>query len=89
MGGRAWLAIAAMPRDDFFGGALATLSPPTLVVHGDDDPRTEPGELAHVRRELPQARFEVIAGGGHCPHAHSRTSATVASLIADFVATTG
>jgi len=88
MGGRAWLAIAATPDDDFFDGRLAELAPPTLIVHGADDPRTEPGELAWVRRELPDARFEIIEGGGHCPHAHPRTAQTVAKLIEDFVGRT-
>ena len=85
MGGRAWLAIAQTPHD-FFDGRLAELAPPVMVVHGADDPRTEPGELAWIRRELPRARWEIIDGGGHCPHAHSRTGVAVAKLIEDFVA---
>ena len=84
MGGRAWLQIAATPDEDFFDGRLSTLAVPTLVVHGDDDPRTEPDELARIRRELPDARFEIIEGGGHCPHAHPRTGERVGELISDF-----
>ena len=86
IGGRAWLHIAATPDEDFYDGRLSELAPPTLVVHGADDPRTEPDELARIRRELPGARFEIIAGGGHCPHAHPRTSARVHQLITDFAA---
>ena len=86
MGGRAWLHIAATPDDDFFDGRLLQLAVPTLVIHGADDPRTEPGELDRVRAELPNARFEIIDGGGHCPHAHPRTAARVGQLIQDFAA---
>lgn len=84
MGGRAWLDIAATPAEDFFDGALAALAVPVMIVHGTDDPRTEPDELARVRAALPAARWEMIEGGGHCPHAHPRTSATVGRLIEDF-----
>jgi pimeloyl-ACP methyl ester carboxylesterase len=87
MGGRAWLAIAQTLDEDYFDGLLSTLQPPTLVLHGADDPRTEASELALVRRELTNARFEIIEGGGHCPHAHPRTAATVARLLADWFAT--
>lgn len=85
MGGRAWLAIAKTPDDDFFDGRLRELAVPTLVLHGSDDPRTEPGELERVRSELPRARFEIIDGGGHCPHAHPRTADRVSHVLADFV----
>jgi pimeloyl-ACP methyl ester carboxylesterase len=87
MGGRAWLAIAATPDEDFFDGKLAALAPPVMVIHGADDPRTEPDELALVRRELPSARWEILDGGGHCPHAHPRTREIVATLVEDFAAT--
>lgn len=68
MGGRAWLEIAATPDDDFFDHQLHALRVPTLLVHGQDDPRTEPGELDRVRREVPHATIEMIPGGGHSPH---------------------
>jgi pimeloyl-ACP methyl ester carboxylesterase len=84
MGGRAWLAIAATPDDDFFDGKLAQLAVPVMVIHGADDPRTEHDELAQVRAELPAARWEIIDGGGHCPHAHPRTAAHVRRLIEEF-----
>jgi pimeloyl-ACP methyl ester carboxylesterase len=87
MGGRAWLRIAATPDEDFFGGRLGELSEhvPTLVVHGADDPRTEPDELARIRRALPHARYEIVDGGGHCPHAHPRCADAVARAVVDFV----
>jgi 3-oxoadipate enol-lactonase len=67
-GGRAWLDIATTPDDDFFDGRLGDIAAPVLVLHGADDPRTEPGELDRVRRTLPRATFHVIAGAGHSPH---------------------
>jgi pimeloyl-ACP methyl ester carboxylesterase len=68
MGGRAWLHIAATPDEDFFDHRLHELRVPTLLVHGAEDPRTEPGELDRVRREVPSATIEMIPGGGHSPH---------------------
>src|ERR1044072_9274981 len=44
-GGRAWLDIARAPDEAFFDGRLGEITAPVLVVHGADDPRTEPGEL--------------------------------------------
>ncbi|HSR97196.1 MAG TPA: alpha/beta fold hydrolase [Kofleriaceae bacterium] len=67
-GGRAWLDIAADPDDDLYERRLGDLAPPVLVLHGADDPRTEPGELDRVRRELPSAQIHMIAGAGHSPH---------------------
>jgi pimeloyl-ACP methyl ester carboxylesterase len=85
MGGRAWLAIAGVPDDDFYDGRLSELAAPTLVIHGADDPRTDPGELDRIRRELPRARLEILPEGGHCPHAHRRTHAKVTALLAELV----
>jgi pimeloyl-ACP methyl ester carboxylesterase len=57
-----------------------------LVVHGADDPRTEPGELDRIRREVPAARIEMIDGGGHSPHSAGATAARVTALVAEFLA---
>jgi pimeloyl-ACP methyl ester carboxylesterase len=58
---------------------------PMLVVHGADDPRTEPGELDRIRREVPSARIEMIEGGGHSPHSARATAAQVTSIVRDFL----
>ncbi len=87
-GGRAWLSIAAgaaSPDDDFFGGRLGELRVPALVLHGADDPRTEPGELDRVRREVPAATIHVIPGGGHSPHSERATSAAATAAAASFL----
>jgi len=85
MGGRAWLEIAATPVEDFYEGRLGELQVPLLVVHGADDPRTEPGELDRIPRELPSARIELIPGGGHSPHSNQATAALVTDIVADFL----
>ena len=85
MGGRAWLAIAQTPDDDFFDHRLSELAPPTLVLHGADDPRTEPGELDRLARELPGAAFHWIAGAGHSPHSERNASADATRAGASFL----
>jgi pimeloyl-ACP methyl ester carboxylesterase len=83
-GGRAWLAIARAPEVDFFDGRLRELAVPTLVVHGTDDPRTEPGEL-DVLRDLAAVTVEMIPGGQHSPHSERATAAVVTERVARFV----
>jgi pimeloyl-ACP methyl ester carboxylesterase len=85
-GGRAWRDIAATPNDDFYEHRLHELRVPMLVVHGADDPRTEPGELDRIRREVPSARIEVIEGGGHSPHSSRATAAQVTRIVEGFLA---
>ncbi len=86
-GGRAWLAIAATPTDDFYDGRLRELTVPTLVIHGADDPRTELGELDRIRREIPHASIAMIPGGQHRPHSERATAAQVTQIAAQFLAT--
>ena len=85
-GGQAWLDIAATPNEDFYEHRLQDLRVPMLVLHGADDPRTEPGELDRIRREVPAARIEMIEGGGHSPHSGSGTAARVTAIVSDFLA---
>jgi pimeloyl-ACP methyl ester carboxylesterase len=85
IGGRAWLAIAESPDEDFYDHRLHELRVPALVLHGEDDPRTEPGELDRVRRAAPTAAIHVIAGGGHSPHSERATASTTTAIAADFL----
>jgi len=85
-GGRAWRDIAATPNEDFYDHRLGELRVPMLVVHGADDPRTEPGELDRIRREVPSARIEMIEGGGHSPHSTRATAAQVTEIVDRFLA---
>jgi pimeloyl-ACP methyl ester carboxylesterase len=85
-GGRAWLDIAATPNDDFYEHRLHELRVSMLVIHGADDPRTEPGELDRIGREVPSARIEMIEGGGHSPHSSRATAAHVTRIVESFLA---
>ena len=84
-GGRAWRDIAATPDEDFYERRLHELRVPMLVVHGADDPRTEPGELDRIRREVPTARIEMIERGGHSPHSAPATAAQVTTIVERFL----
>lgn len=84
-GGRAWLDIAATPDEDFFDHRLDAITAPVLVLHGADDPRTEPGELAQVARALPGATIHQIAGAGHAPHSERGASAEATAVATQFL----
>jgi pimeloyl-ACP methyl ester carboxylesterase len=79
--GSAWLRIAAEDRatPDLYDGKLGQLKPPKLFLQGSRDPRTEPGELAGIERELPGS-LQVIEGGGHSPHSEDSVSSEVSRL---------
>lgn len=87
--GAAWLRIAderSQSGDDLYGGRLARLRVPTLIVHGAKDPRTEPGELEAIRATIPQARVALIAEGGHSPHNERLAAADVTREAERFLA---
>ena len=88
-GGRAWRDIAATPNEDFYDHRLHEMRVPMLVVHGADDPRTEPGELDRIRREVPAARIEMIEDGGHSPHSARPTAAQVTAIVDRFLSSLG
>lgn len=82
--GQAWLDIArsaAGNGKDLFDGRLAQLEVPAVFIHGAEDPRTEPWELAAVRRELPAALVQIIKNGGHSPHSESASAAEFTRLL--------
>jgi pimeloyl-ACP methyl ester carboxylesterase len=85
-GGRAWLDIAATPAEDFYDHRLHEISVPVLVLHGAEDPRTEPGELDRVARELPGATIHRIAGAGHAPHSERGARDEATDVAAKFCA---
>jgi pimeloyl-ACP methyl ester carboxylesterase len=87
--GRAWLQLAdesTDPQQDIFDGRLSSLAVPALFIHGSRDPRTEPGELEAMRRELPGARFEILDGAGHSPHSSTSSSQECTSAAEAFLA---
>jgi pimeloyl-ACP methyl ester carboxylesterase len=86
--GVAWRRIGDQqraPDDDLFGGGLVDLRVPALVIHGANDPRTEPGELDALRAKLPSARFAILADGGHSPHSERLTADAVTSVAREFI----
>lgn len=84
--GVAWLDIAATPDEDLYDRRLHELRTPLLVLHGSDDPRTEPGELDRIRRDAPGARIEVLPGAGHSPHSERAFAQRCTALVGDFLA---
>ena len=83
----AWLRLGEerTPEADFYGGRLRDLSPPTLLVHGARDPRTEPGELDALCVQLSRAERQVLNDGAHSPHSERATAGAVARLATQFL----
>jgi pimeloyl-ACP methyl ester carboxylesterase len=56
------------------------------VIHGADDPRTEPGELDRLVAALPpSAIVHRLPGAGHSPHSERGQSAQVTQIAASFL----
>ena len=83
--GRAWLDLAAAGDLDLYDGRLGTLVPPTLIIHGGQDPRTEPGELAAITAALPRAGRSLHPQGRHSPHSERSVRRQVLADAAAFV----
>ena len=87
-GGGAWREIARrahLTEGDLYGGRLGTLRVPTILIHGSEDPRTEPGELDRVRRLLPKVPLYLVPGGEHCPHAEPAVFEQVNRIAEEFL----
>jgi pimeloyl-ACP methyl ester carboxylesterase len=87
--GTAWRRIAderSAPDEDLYGGTLAGLRVPALLIHGARDPRTEPGELDALRAALgDRARVEIFPEGGHSPHSERATADEVTRAAQRFL----
>jgi pimeloyl-ACP methyl ester carboxylesterase len=84
----AWVRLANQaphPKADLLGGRLASLSVPTMLIHGARDPRTEPDEIERVRQELPQATIHVIETAGHSPHSETASYVTCNEYARQFL----
>jgi len=102
MNAAAWLRLAEL-GGDLYEGRLSELRVPALVLHGDNDPRTEPGELNVLRNALLAANRAAFAGqdfspavhilsfpgGGHSPHTAPETADAVTRAAVEFVAALG
>ena len=83
---RAWLRIGEQARwltDDFYGGRLRSLSVPTMILHGAEDPRTEPGELDAIKSVV--ANVVVFERGGHSPHSEPDTADEATAIAGAFI----
>jgi len=92
MEGRAWLDILDTwedPGRDLFGGRLSELEAPVLVLHGERDPRTEPGELEALVRLLPRATLHLEPGAGHSPHSEAAAARRVCAAARRFLTAFG
>src|SRR6185436_6512465 len=82
----AWLAIAKVPGKDLYDGKLPELSAPTLLIFGENDQRTEPGDVEGLREALPRANFQTIPEAGHSPHSGSVSAAECTGIASEFLA---
>lgn len=86
---QAWVEIANTTdaaHPDLYDGRLSDLRVPVALLHGECDPRTEPGELDQVRRELPAAEAHIIAGAEHSPHSERGSQEGCARVVREIVA---
>jgi len=84
---QAWIEIANLPNagPDLYQGRLREIRVPVAIVHGECDPRTEPGELDEIRRELPAAQVHIIPGAEHSPHSSRSSQEECARVVARIV----
>ncbi len=88
MNGAAWAKIAEESPDaksDLYDGRLRELQTAAVFIHGRQDPRTEPGELEAVRRELPHVPIRLIEAGRHSPHNERATASESVRLAREFL----
>jgi pimeloyl-ACP methyl ester carboxylesterase len=85
---KVWIDIALKssgPEDDLYRGRLSEVRAPTLIIHGQLDPRTEPGELDSVREQLPKAEMQILHAAGHSPHSEAASAELVTELATNFL----
>jgi 3-oxoadipate enol-lactonase len=88
--GALWLELvrsAVSPIEDLYDGRLAPAAAglPVLLLHGSQDPRSEPGELEAARRLLPHATLVLVPGGGHSPHSEPASADLVTDAVRAFL----
>jgi pimeloyl-ACP methyl ester carboxylesterase len=81
----AWLEIVEAGSGDLYDGRLSELRVPALFIHGGRDPRTEPGDLEAIRRELPQAEIRILENAGHSPHSELGSADECVRVAAEFL----
>ena len=73
-----------LPERIFPTEQLATLTMPTLVLVGEEDPALEAAKLTHDK--IPDSRLVILSGAGHlsnldCPEAFNNSILTFLRLI--------
>lgn len=84
----AWFRIADAVKnadEDLYDGKLSKLDVPALFIHGRLDPRTEPGEMERVQREVPQARVSFVENGKHSPHSENGAGEETTQIAKNFL----
>jgi pimeloyl-ACP methyl ester carboxylesterase len=81
----AWLEIVEAGFGDLYDGRLSELQVPALFIHGGRDPRTEPGDLEAIRRELPQAEIRILEDAGHSPHSELGSADECVRVAGEFL----
>jgi pimeloyl-ACP methyl ester carboxylesterase len=67
-------------RDADLGGRLSTISVPTLVIAGADDPAAPPDQAEFISNSIPGASLEVIPDAAHLANIERPEAATQAIL---------
>ena len=73
-----------LQQDSVVMDRLAEIATPTLILAGGDDRPEYTGAGQYLERKMPDARLQVIEGGGHSMHEDTH-AADVAAAIAAFV----
>jgi pimeloyl-ACP methyl ester carboxylesterase len=84
----AWFRIADQvkrPDEDLYDGRLREITVPTLFLHGSLDPRTEPGEMERVCKEMPQATMRYVGNGKHSPHSEGAAFEECNAIAREFL----
>jgi 3-oxoadipate enol-lactonase len=67
-------------RDADLGDRLGTISAPTLVIAGADDPAAPPDQAELIRTSIPEASLEVIPDAAHLANIE-RTEAITQAIV--------
>jgi pimeloyl-ACP methyl ester carboxylesterase len=68
-----------------YDGRLGEIQVPTLFLHGSLDPRTEPGEMEWVHKELPRAEMKFVGNGKHSPHSEEAAFEECNAIAGEFL----
>ncbi|MFC6583385.1 alpha/beta fold hydrolase [Sulfitobacter aestuariivivens] len=66
---------------------LSDVACPTLMIAGENDPIWPPASIQLIAAQIPNSRFEVIAGAGHSPY--FETPETFNETVMDFISSIG